>query len=334
MFDHGPWDEDLLWFFGPEAIEADKADVQQISHKATSGGYYVLRYKDAFALTRCTSYSNRPGQADMLSVDLWRHGKNVLIDPGTYLYYAEPPWDNGLVGTSVHNTVSIAGQDQMVRGPRFLWLEWTKSRVVDQRESPNRFLESFQGEHYGYSRLNPPVVHRRTIIRCYDSIWIVVDDLLGIGEQSFSLQWLLPFNGEYNFDQQKNNLKMNLSEDLLSFYWYVSVIKKVTTSFSGGKDEEAPRGWYSRYYGVKEPALSFLLNGQGNFPCRLMSVFSLGHENISVSFQDKKIEVNFDMSNKLGITLSKLDIKSSFTKIKADLNSGATSEYLETGDLS
>ena len=53
---------------------------------------------------------------DQLHFDLWWHGINVAQDAGTYLYNGEPPWDNPLVSTRVHNTITIDGRDQMTRG--------------------------------------------------------------------------------------------------------------------------------------------------------------------------------------------------------------------------
>ena len=34
---------------------------------------------------------------DQLHLDLWWRGLNIAQDAGTYLYNADPPWDNPLV---------------------------------------------------------------------------------------------------------------------------------------------------------------------------------------------------------------------------------------------
>ena len=79
-------------------------------------------------------FTRRPGQADLLHTEVWRDGEALLLDPGTYRYNADPPWDNALASTRVHNTVSPAGRDQMLKAGRFLWLDWPK--VTQESEEP------------------------------------------------------------------------------------------------------------------------------------------------------------------------------------------------------
>ena len=172
IYEAGPWEEDLLWLFGPEALNAPIKPIRQISLSADEGGYYTLRGEHSFALTRCTTYRYRPAQADMLHLDLWWRGANIACDAGTYLYYADPPWNNNLTGTGVHNTVSVGGENQMINGPRFMWVEWTKAKMLSVARSSEGRLESFQGQHKGYLRLNAPALHRRAVLRAGDDLWL------------------------------------------------------------------------------------------------------------------------------------------------------------------
>lgn len=72
-------------------------------------------------------YTDRPAQADQLHFDLWWRGKNVACDAGTYLYNGLEPWTNALAASGVHNTVTVAGRDQMTRAGRFLWVDWAQA---------------------------------------------------------------------------------------------------------------------------------------------------------------------------------------------------------------
>ena len=66
--------------------------------------------------------------ADTLSLVLRRCAPNdgqmieqILIDPGTYTYVADPLWRDRFRGTAAHNTLRIDGLDQAIpRGP-FAW---------------------------------------------------------------------------------------------------------------------------------------------------------------------------------------------------------------------
>src|SRR5262249_39599855 len=138
------WDEDLLWLFGPAALEpgtsnsvearSSNADSPPTAHPSsrrtfTISGTYVLGDWPRRAYLRCVDYRDRPGQADQLHLDLWWDGVNLARDAGTFLYNGPPPWDNRLAGTPVHNTLVLDGQDQMRRAGRFLWVDWARGRL-------------------------------------------------------------------------------------------------------------------------------------------------------------------------------------------------------------
>ena len=95
----------------------------------------VWEIENSWALIRAGRYTRRPFQADQLHVDLWWQGINLARDAGTYLYNGPPPWNNGLAGTAVHNTVTVDHHDQMRRAGRFLWVDWAQAsgRVYSRR---------------------------------------------------------------------------------------------------------------------------------------------------------------------------------------------------------
>jgi len=87
-------------------------------------------------MVRCHSYRNRPNQADMLHLDLWWRGVNVLRDSGSFTYY-DPltEWNRYFLSAAAHNTITVAGQDQMIKGPRFQWFSLVQSRFLGYREN-------------------------------------------------------------------------------------------------------------------------------------------------------------------------------------------------------
>ena len=327
VYDAGPWEEDLLWLFGQEALKAPIDPVQPVSLSAGEGGYYTLRGERSFALTRCTTYRYRPAQADMLHLDLWWRGTNIACDAGTYLYYADPPWNNNLTGTAVHNTVSVAGEDQMINGPRFMWFEWTKAKLLSFARSYEGRLEAFQGQHDGYLRLDAPALHRRAVLRAGDGVWVVVDDLLGQGTNAIACHWLLAA-GEHEVDEGANRIDLKLPVGAVRLQWDVTNVEQARVDVTCGDETRAPRGWRSRYYGAREPALSFQLAGTGRMPCRIASVFTLGDTDAQVRFEGKKISVRGGDGKELEVFLSSLEQPDDLTMIEARLIAGDRVEKL------
>jgi asparagine synthase (glutamine-hydrolysing) len=281
----GPWDEEALWLLGPQALDAPQDGGSRTSLAARDGGYYALRGARGFGVVRCVSYSYRPGQADLLHVDLWHDGVNVACDAGTYRYYDEPPWNGGLGATAAHNTVEVGGADQMAHGPHFMWLRWAKARARPLACGEQGTIEVFQGEHDGYRRLDPPVTHRRSVLRAGDALWVVVDDLMGEGTQLAALQWLLS-PADHTLDATGGQLRLDLFGGA-TVQWRTTGLASVRADVTCGDDSAAPRGWRSRYYGIRESALSLRVSGVASLPGRFVTVFVLDPEWQAELGQDK-----------------------------------------------
>lgn len=252
-YESGPWDEDLLWLFGPEAVAAPFKAPLRTDLQADVGGCYTLRSKTGFAFVRCASFRDRPGHADMLHVDLWWRGQNVALDAGSYSYYAPAPWNKGLGHTAYHNTVTIDGLDQMDRVGRFLWLPWLRSRVRWKQESPGGHLTYWEGEHFGYQRLKPPALHRRGVLRLGDEGWLILDRVTSRVEHCYRLHWLFPAV-PYEWDAEAGCLTLHTLVG--PYYVQMAPFSGDSTCSLVRSDEHSPRGWRAPYYRYREPALS------------------------------------------------------------------------------
>ena len=256
LFPSGAWDEPLYWLNGLDALQAQVHAPPQDSQSYPDGGVFILRGSQSKAIIRCTDYHARPSHADQLHVDLWIRGQNIAGDAGTYLYSGEGVWRNGLAHTAVHNTVTVDHLDQMKMLSRFTWTNWAHGKVL--RHDDKMWL----GEHDGYERLSDPVKHNRTVMPMPEDCWLIVDHLTATKKHHYALQWLLS-DGEYGV------------QDFASAFglW----LKARDGSSSGSKvliqvglvgdgkfsivraDPSSTRGWRSRYYGEKEPAISVML---------------------------------------------------------------------------
>jgi asparagine synthase (glutamine-hydrolysing) len=251
--DQGPWDEDLLWLFGPDALNSPSSEQPTKDLCATGGGYYTLRTPTSFAFTRCTSYEHRPGQADMLHVDLWWKGQNIAIDAGTYSYNELEPWNNPLAHTAYHNTVTVDGLDQMERASRFLWLPWLLGQASPQQASQAGHLSYWEGGHSGYQIREPPVSHRRGILRLGDDWWLVADSLTGEVDHCYRLHWLL---ADFPHHWCGGTGQLTLQTPAGTYHMHMaSPTDGATASLIRG-DPHSPRGWQAPTYHHRKPALS------------------------------------------------------------------------------
>jgi Heparinase II/III-like protein/Heparinase II/III N-terminus len=100
--------------------------------------------------------------ADALSIEVRYAGVDILADPGAYCLHAEPAWCSYFRSTIAHNTVELAGRSQSSPGSPFRRARHAQSReleVIDEGD-----FARWTAEHDGYSRLNPPAVHRRSVL--------------------------------------------------------------------------------------------------------------------------------------------------------------------------
>ncbi len=279
MFPPGWWDETALWL----GIRLE--DAPSTPRPISDGRLQplVLRSKESWAYLRTARFTARPGHADQLHLDLWWRGLNVAQDAGTYLYNADPPWDNALACSLVHNTVTVDGRDQMTRAGRFLWLDWAQAQDIRREEAADGSWERYSATHDGYRRLG--VAHRRQVCLYHPDHWLVKDELSAVDQKerqasthALRLHWLLPDWG-WKLDQFEDVVRLNLEAPggviSLEVNWETTKDAQVTPTIQLARAGEvlfgqAPvspvMGWISPTYGVRQPALSFSLSLNASLP--------------------------------------------------------------------
>jgi hypothetical protein len=251
----GPWDEDLLWLFGPEILSAPILPTLKSSLSAPAGGYFTLVGSDSWGMIRCHTYRDRPSQADMLHFDLWCKGQNVFRDGGTYSYNCPYPFDDYFASTRAHNTVEVDGRDQMGKASRFLWLDWTRARVLENRPLDGTNGQAWVGEHSGYQQRRMDVLHRRGILRIGDT-WIVVDDLLSASDHTYKLRWRLN-SGAWQSSITGTWIDSNNGTT-------VRIMGTVQCSMELHTGQIDPvEGWESLHYGERTPSPTIVCQGRG-----------------------------------------------------------------------
>ncbi len=246
LFEAGAWDESLFWLCGEQALHSGKdAQPPQVNQNYPEGGIHILRGGESKAVMRCTDFRERPSHADQLHVDLWQRGRNIAVDAGTYLYNGQDPWQNGLAHTDVHNTVTVDEADQMTWISRFTWGAWARGQVLFSSE------RGWQGMHDGYARLG--VGHVRSVLALEGDRWLVVDHLNSERVHHYALHWLIN-DAPYAVAPEQNRITLELEAQKIQLRMG-SLEGQGSLSVVRG-DTQGRRGWRSRYYGHKEPAIS------------------------------------------------------------------------------
>jgi len=272
IYEPGPWDEEAAWLLGPMALDAPLERRDRVSVSFATTGFHVLRGEDpgTFALFRCGTIHDRFSQIDMLHLDVWWRGLNLLVDGGSYLYNGPREWHNHFMRTASHNTVTVDGLDQMLHHRPFKCLYWTRARLLSFEEAPTHVLCA--GEHYGYERHPGRCVHQRSILMVNDGGWIVVDHILGEGAHLARLHWL---GGDFPHEYSAEKGTLTLDTGFGPFE--ITVCDETGVCLPGDVArgiENPPRGWLSRHYGEKVAVPSLAVTHDGPVPLTMVTILA------------------------------------------------------------
>lgn len=268
----GTWDELPLWLGLP--VLENGYPTPQLSSPAI----HSIHSENITASLRGVTFHGRPAHADQLHLDIWWDGLNIAQDAGTFSYNDPPPWQNPFSSTLVHNTLSIDGQDQMLKASKFLWLRQAQAKWYN---APSKDI--LMASHNGYCRAG--VIHQR-IATFVNANHLEVIDQVNFNQKSEAkqiiLHWLLA-DWQWQLDGSDFNLKngdrmIKVSFDAVSIKdastylpFEISLIRAGETLF--GKRNTPFLGWASDTYGEKHPALSLSLQIQTNKNFQIVTRF-------------------------------------------------------------
>ncbi len=192
---------EALWLFGPEGYEQWSSlsgkSVEELGSKSFSvGGIYVMRHKKDYMAISCgpNGQGGIGGHAhnDKLSFVLCVDGEDIIVDPGTCTYTSSPEWRNKFRSTEYHNTVSVDEEEQNKYNSSYFALfrmkEETHARCLAWCDSEE--CTRFVGEHFGYMKLDTPLIHVREVwFLKKRRKWVVRDFIIGSGDHL--MRWTL-----------------------------------------------------------------------------------------------------------------------------------------------
>ena len=286
----GIWDEAGLWL-SPLSDRQRQPSVLP-DHRLGHSGQTVLHgAAGSWAYLRAARFNSRPGHADQLHLDLWWQGMNLCLDPGTYRYTADPPWNNALTSTLVHNTLSVDGREQMTRAGRFLYLDWAQARLIEHSKAPDGSWERLCASHTGYRKLG--ITHQRQVTAFRTPRWLIEDTLSGTSRSVHHarLHWLVP-DWPWEVDLSAEHLRVSLVTPHGNVTLTIQVDSGQTPEYAlvrsgqlvwGHAPVHPTWGWTSPSYGDRIPVLAIIVQIQGRLPLQITSEWNLPNETIETT---------------------------------------------------
>ena len=235
---------------GAEQAETRTADEARSPSSVGYGsvGFYVMQRKGFHSLISCgpIGTGGKGGHAhnDRLALTLCLDGQEILVDPGIYVYTAGKEYRDAYRSVFAHNTVAVADEEQnrfLEDSPWWGCHEDTHCRCLLWESSASR--DVFVGEHVGYTRLNPPVRHRRRIE------WRKGESRVKITDTLHTLDADAPL------PKMRWSFMLHPDCRVASLAGNVAVVQRagltVRLAVSRGLWQERP-GWYSPSYGVRQ----------------------------------------------------------------------------------
>jgi len=202
--------EEAFWVFGEEGRKIwDGLDENRLinisSHAFSVGGWFVLRnFQDYMVISAGPNGLNGLGghnHNDKLSFELIVGGKEIIVDPGTYVYTSEPKMRNLFRSTAYHNTVVIDEIEQNRFNERSLFKLENDASAKCFKWDDNLEESLFIGEHNGYARLREPIVHRRSVrFLKSQSKWTIKDEFYRLNNEGALDCSMVPLSSEHAFN--------------------------------------------------------------------------------------------------------------------------------------
>jgi hypothetical protein len=195
--------------------------------------------------------------ADALSVEVRYEGVDILADPGTYCYHGEPAWRSYFRSTVAHNTVELSRRSQSSDGGPFMWMRHADARELEVIDDGD--IAGWTAEHDGYAALDPPALHRRSVLLDRASRSIDIIDEIEGGSHDVRLA--------FHFGPE---VQVELEESCAILSWPGASAPEAARLelplglvWSLHKGETDPiLGWYSPGLGRRVPVFSLLGSGR------------------------------------------------------------------------
>jgi Heparinase II/III-like protein len=192
-----------------------------------------------------------------LSVGVRYAGVDILADPGSFSYRGKRAWRSYFRSTIAHNTAELGGRSQTGEGAPFTWMRHAHTREIEVLDDGD--IARWAAEHDGYASLDPPALHRRSVLLDRASRSIDIIDQIDGGTHPIRLAFHLG-----------PDVHVELDESCAVLNWPTASTPGVARlelppglRWSLHRGETDPiLGWYCRGLGRRIPAVTLLGSGR------------------------------------------------------------------------
>lgn len=247
-----------------KSIAPEETSAKPIAYPET--GFFISRHKDIYLLIK-TGTQQKPEMTAHLHNDIFSFvlsigRRNIVIDPGSYVYARDPEWRNKFRGTAYHNTVMI--DDVELNGfinpfkfhPRLFGLKNynTLTKILKWETTPD--FDLFEAEHYGYRKLRDPVVHRRRIYFDKKEEQIKITDRFDC-KREHKFEWFFHFAPIELEKDERNPLVIRTIGNGPN-------IEIALQNAPDGMGCEVMESWFSMSYGIKKKSKTIVCGFSGS----------------------------------------------------------------------
>jgi hypothetical protein len=280
----GAIDEEAIWWMGCQGIATydrlPAAAREPVSKAYLHARIFIQRTGPLYAIIDCGDNGAKGrgshAHSDALSIELFAYGRTFLRDPGTFVYSASELWRNRFRSTPYHNTVRVDHEEisELPKGQPFALGPNRPLRINRWESSVEEDI--IDAEHYGYTRLEDPIIHRRVLtfnkrLEC----WVIEDHLtagLEASQQPHLIEFFFNFDAglQVSFDEKNRALAASRNAALTVIPASGNVFEtRVTTR------------WVSPSYGTRKPSFGIMYSLYSTMPfsnTMLLIPYRKGHE--------------------------------------------------------
>lgn len=258
----GPWDEAAAWVVPNwEELSRTPWPIYSSQWHARASGCFQLRHGNGRLFLRCPEkFRHRPGQADMLHVDIWQKGRPVAHDGGSFSYNSRERF--AVLGSAAHhNCLTVDGREPLEKFSRFLYLPWPRGRAGENDQG------NFQASYDGYSKLG--VQWTREVSVRPAGGFLVRDRVSGAAGRRIVWHWCL-VDAPWRLNETANTVEVGTEDLSYSVRW--SGLSDCRSKLLRA-DGESAYGWWSPHFGSVEPAVSLLIEWDADGDAELVTEF-------------------------------------------------------------
>jgi hypothetical protein len=202
-------------------------------------GWYVMRHGPLWAMVRCGDVGlygiGAHAHNDQLSFELCLGDQPLVIDPGAFVYTADPEARNAFRSTAAHATLQVDGREQSPLAVDYLFVLGENAHARALTWELDGARAAFAGEHRGFD----PIVHRRAIRFDGAAGTVELEDEVTGGDR---LSWSFPL---------APGAQVQLSGSRVAARWASATL---TVEAPEEVVWSVDDGWVSPSYGVRAPA--------------------------------------------------------------------------------